>query len=259
VKNVGEPCAGEPHARFDAAAGGNQASRQARAAPAPPADPTATDRQSGRSVLVLCGHQRRYRGRARSEAAAVVSRARAEAARFSRPRRNDRNAASQLEPASRGNAGGMNLSPPFGRRRIGCVVGRKTSNCSRAFHRIQQRARVASRTVPLRWGKPASGAQQAGLSVLVSCGANCASLRVPQARVSGSRRRPSADARGSSQAGARASHTCARASSAHLRPAPIASRSSRVSTSWALRQSHIALRIGEPNQSRNGTIASASP
>src|SRR5687768_9605993 len=42
VKNVGEPCAGEPHARFDAAAGGNQASRQARAASAPPADPTAT-------------------------------------------------------------------------------------------------------------------------------------------------------------------------------------------------------------------------
>ena len=29
VKNVGEPCAGEPHARFDVAAGGNQASRQA--------------------------------------------------------------------------------------------------------------------------------------------------------------------------------------------------------------------------------------
>ena len=24
VKNVGEPCAGEPHARFDVAAGGNQ-------------------------------------------------------------------------------------------------------------------------------------------------------------------------------------------------------------------------------------------
>jgi hypothetical protein len=44
VKNVGEPCAGEPHARFDAAAGGNQASRQARTAPAPPADPTATPR-----------------------------------------------------------------------------------------------------------------------------------------------------------------------------------------------------------------------
>ncbi len=35
-------CAGEPHARFDAAAGGNQASRQVRAAQAPPADPTAT-------------------------------------------------------------------------------------------------------------------------------------------------------------------------------------------------------------------------
>jgi hypothetical protein len=164
-----------------------------------------------------------------------------------RPRRNDRNAASQLEPASRGNAGGMNLSPPFGRRRIGCVVGRKTSNCSRAFHRIQQRARVASRTVPLRWGKPASGAQQAGLSVLVSCGANCASLRVPQARVSGSRRRPSADARGSSQAGARASHTCARASSAHLRPAPIASRSSRVSMSTAIGFSPTTA-IGSPHR-----------
>jgi hypothetical protein len=42
AKNVGEPCAGEPHARFDAAAGGNQASRRRRAASAPPADPTAT-------------------------------------------------------------------------------------------------------------------------------------------------------------------------------------------------------------------------
>ena len=41
VKNVGEPCAGEPHARFDVAAGGNQASRLRRAVPAPPADPTA--------------------------------------------------------------------------------------------------------------------------------------------------------------------------------------------------------------------------
>jgi hypothetical protein len=39
VKGVGEPCAREPHARFDVAAGGNQASRQRRAAPAPPADP----------------------------------------------------------------------------------------------------------------------------------------------------------------------------------------------------------------------------
>ena len=42
VKNVGEPCAGEPHARFEVAAGGNQASRAStsRAAQAPLADPT---------------------------------------------------------------------------------------------------------------------------------------------------------------------------------------------------------------------------
>jgi hypothetical protein len=42
VKNVGEPCAGKPHARIEAAAGGNQASRAStrRAAQAPPADPT---------------------------------------------------------------------------------------------------------------------------------------------------------------------------------------------------------------------------
>jgi hypothetical protein len=43
VKDVGEPCAGEPHARIDAAAGGNRnQSRPARAArnQAPPADPT---------------------------------------------------------------------------------------------------------------------------------------------------------------------------------------------------------------------------
>ena len=39
VKNVGEPCAGKSHARFDAAAGGNQTSRLRRAAQAPPADP----------------------------------------------------------------------------------------------------------------------------------------------------------------------------------------------------------------------------
>jgi hypothetical protein len=46
VKNVGEPCAGEPHARFDAAAGGNQTSRAStrRTVQAPPADPTATAR-----------------------------------------------------------------------------------------------------------------------------------------------------------------------------------------------------------------------
>jgi hypothetical protein len=42
VKNVGEPCAGKSHARFDAAAGGNQTSRLRRAAQAPPADPTLT-------------------------------------------------------------------------------------------------------------------------------------------------------------------------------------------------------------------------
>jgi len=46
VKNVGEPCAGEPHARIEVAAGGNQASRAhaRRAAQAPPADPTALER-----------------------------------------------------------------------------------------------------------------------------------------------------------------------------------------------------------------------
>ena len=42
VKNVGEPCAGEPHARIEVAAGGNQASRAStcRKAQAPLADPT---------------------------------------------------------------------------------------------------------------------------------------------------------------------------------------------------------------------------
>jgi hypothetical protein len=44
VKNVGEPCAGEPHARFEVAAGGNQTSRAStrRAVQAPLADPTLT-------------------------------------------------------------------------------------------------------------------------------------------------------------------------------------------------------------------------
>ena len=44
VKNVGEPCAGESHARFEVAAGGNQASRAStcRTAQAPLADPTKT-------------------------------------------------------------------------------------------------------------------------------------------------------------------------------------------------------------------------
>jgi hypothetical protein len=47
VKNVGEPCAGEPHARFDVAAGGNQTSRAntRRAVQAPLADPTAPHRR----------------------------------------------------------------------------------------------------------------------------------------------------------------------------------------------------------------------
>jgi hypothetical protein len=42
VKNVGEPCAGEPHARIEVAAGGNQTSRAStsRAVQAPLADPT---------------------------------------------------------------------------------------------------------------------------------------------------------------------------------------------------------------------------
>jgi hypothetical protein len=44
VKNVGEPCAGEPHARIEVAAGGNQTSRanMCRAVQAPLADPTVT-------------------------------------------------------------------------------------------------------------------------------------------------------------------------------------------------------------------------
>ena len=52
VKNVGEPCAGEPHARFDAAAGGNQTSRASmcRAVQAPLADPT-THRSCRRTGL----------------------------------------------------------------------------------------------------------------------------------------------------------------------------------------------------------------
>ena len=43
-------CAGEPHARFEVAAGGNQASRQRRAAQAPPADPTTS---SGRPAIAV--------------------------------------------------------------------------------------------------------------------------------------------------------------------------------------------------------------
>ena len=52
VKNVGEPCAGEPHARIEVAAGGNQTSRAStrRAVQAPLADPT---RSRSRSTLPL--------------------------------------------------------------------------------------------------------------------------------------------------------------------------------------------------------------
>ena len=49
VKDVGEPCAGEPHARFAVAAGGNRCRWSATAArnSAPPADPPTTRRLSG--------------------------------------------------------------------------------------------------------------------------------------------------------------------------------------------------------------------
>jgi hypothetical protein len=99
-----------------------------------------------------------------------------------RPRRNDRNAASQLEPASGGNAGGNESQP--------AVWATPYRQCRRPED-VQLLARVPSRPAACAcsephcappMGKPASGAQQAGLSVLVSCGANCASLRVPQAR-----------------------------------------------------------------------------
>ena len=70
VKNVGEPCAGEPHARFEVAAGGNQASRAStcRAAQAPLADPTKRHSfaslllHEGRSVIYVArqlGHDAR--------------------------------------------------------------------------------------------------------------------------------------------------------------------------------------------------------
>jgi hypothetical protein len=57
VKNVGEPCAGEPHARFEVAAGGNQTSRAStrRAVQAPPVDPTVASAPTGVGALVLFG------------------------------------------------------------------------------------------------------------------------------------------------------------------------------------------------------------
>src|SRR5215218_1380514 len=62
VKNVGEPCAGEPHARFEVAAGGIwHQSAHGRAALAPPADPTTPDcaDPSRSGVPVLHEHPRR--------------------------------------------------------------------------------------------------------------------------------------------------------------------------------------------------------
>ncbi len=65
VKEVGEPGAGEPHARFDEAAGGDQASRaiMRRTAQAPPADPTLNLRSVASEIRTLGepGTRRRLR------------------------------------------------------------------------------------------------------------------------------------------------------------------------------------------------------
>ena len=77
VKNVGEPCAREPHARFDVAAGGNQASRQRRAVQAPPADPTGSSEDF---LYVFKGGSLRSPPRAgcgRPQAAVLAARSRA--------------------------------------------------------------------------------------------------------------------------------------------------------------------------------------
>src|SRR4051794_30824929 len=80
VKSVGEPCAREPHARFEVAAGGNQASRLVRAAPAPLADPTLTPSaraladsraESGLTRSVSAGGAETGRARRRTTTAAV--------------------------------------------------------------------------------------------------------------------------------------------------------------------------------------------
>jgi hypothetical protein len=58
VKNVGEPCAREPHARFDMAAGGNQTSRPCRAVHAPPVGPpfeSGSDWGGGRRARLQTG------------------------------------------------------------------------------------------------------------------------------------------------------------------------------------------------------------
>jgi hypothetical protein len=66
VKNVGEPCAGEPHARFEVAAGGNQTSRahMRRTVQAPLADPTATaGRHETRFCVCAIGASRNWKKR----------------------------------------------------------------------------------------------------------------------------------------------------------------------------------------------------
>jgi hypothetical protein len=54
VKNVGEPCAGEPHARIEVAAGGNRHQSACRTALAPPADPTSRSQRGGSSTWLAC-------------------------------------------------------------------------------------------------------------------------------------------------------------------------------------------------------------
>src|SRR5215211_3163420 len=57
VKDVGEPCAGEPHARFEVAAGGNQTSRAHTAARTRRLPPT---RHSGSRALAATGECRNH-------------------------------------------------------------------------------------------------------------------------------------------------------------------------------------------------------
>ena len=73
VKDVGEPCAGEPHARIEVAAGGNR-NQSATAARnwAPPADPTASQTNAsleGRRGRARCACRR---GRRRRSAVATL-------------------------------------------------------------------------------------------------------------------------------------------------------------------------------------------
>jgi hypothetical protein len=79
VKNVGEPCAGEPHARIEVAAGGNQASRAStcRAAQAPPADPTKSLSSASASSATACGARPRLVSETRYARPSSGSRSRA--------------------------------------------------------------------------------------------------------------------------------------------------------------------------------------